>query len=145
MPTLGLSQKPIVMPTYPHMLSEDTAVWTKYLQSPLVPIHAVWYDIHVGAPIPTGPGATDADRQLAAAVGKKRIDVIARVGGGYWVIEVKPFGGMLAVGQVISYHRLFIAEFVIDGEAWPVIICDSVDADLIDECEELGVAVIVND
>ncbi|GAH71751.1 unnamed protein product, partial [marine sediment metagenome] len=58
MPALGVSQKPVVMPAYPHMLAEDTAVWTKYLQSPLVPIKELWYDVHVGIGIRLEPGAS---------------------------------------------------------------------------------------
>lgn len=130
------------MPTYPHMMAEDIAVWTKYLQSPLVPILAVWYDVHVGRPMELGPAASPAELRMAAGISRKRIDVVARVGGGFWVIEVKPIADMRALGQVISYHRLLIAEYVLDGEAWPVVVCDSVDQDLLPEFEEFGVAVV---
>ncbi|MBA7714213.1 hypothetical protein ES703_123230 [subsurface metagenome] len=103
MPALGVSQKPVVMPTYPHMLAEDTAVWTKYLQSPLVPIKELWYDVHVGKGIRLEPGASEMDQRIAAGITRKRIDVVCRVGGGFWVVEVKPRANMVALGQVISY------------------------------------------
>ena len=45
MAELGPSMKPMVMPHYPHMMAEDTEVWSKYLASPLVPIKEVWYDV----------------------------------------------------------------------------------------------------
>ena len=127
------------------MMAEDIAVWTKYLQSPLVPILKVWYDVHVGKPIELPAEASDMERRMAAGISRKRIDVIAQVGGGYWIIEVKPVADMRALGQVLTYFRLFISEYLLDGEAVPVIVCDSVDADLLDEFEELGVAVVVND
>lgn len=132
------------MPTYPHMLAEDTEVWTKYLQSPLVQIKELWYDVHVGKPVDVGDGASDMDRRIAAGLTRKRIDVVAAVGGGYWVIEVKPRANMVALGQVVTYARLFALDYKHTGEVWPVIVCDSVDEDLLDEFEELGVAVIVN-
>ena len=46
--TLGVSQKPLIMPTYPHFLAADTEVWSKYLDEPIAPITEVWYDVHVG-------------------------------------------------------------------------------------------------
>ncbi|GAH67404.1 unnamed protein product [marine sediment metagenome] len=127
--TLGVSQKPVVMPAYPHMLAEDTAVWSKYLASPLVPIKEVWYDVHVGKPVDVGEAASDMDRRIAAGLTRKRIDVVALVGGGFWVIEVKPRANMVALGQVLTYTRLFIQEYAPPGEVWPVIVCDAVDED----------------
>jgi len=132
------------MPAYPHMLAEDTAVWSKYLASPLVPIKELWYDVHVGAGIPLPADASDMDRRIAAGISRKRIDVVCRVGGGFWVVEVKPRANMVALGQVLTYTRLFIAEYRPMAEVWPVIVCDSADEDLVAEFDELGVAVIVN-
>lgn len=132
------------MPTYPHMLAEDTAVWTRYLESPLVPIKELWYDVHVGAPMePTLAGDT-LGAVIAAGISRKRIDVVAAVGGGFWVIEVKPVANMVALGQVISYSRLFVQDYAPRGEVWPVIVCDSADEDLVAQFDELGVAVVVN-
>ncbi len=144
MPALGVSQRPVVMPTYPHMLAEDTEVWSKYLASPLAPIKELWYDVHVGAGIPLPADASDMDKRIAAGISRKRIDVVAAVGGGFWVIEVKPRANMVALGQVITYSRLFVLDYRPQGEVWPVIVCDSADDDLVDQFDELGVAVIVN-
>ncbi|MBA7681718.1 hypothetical protein ES703_90058 [subsurface metagenome] len=139
---LGIGQKPIVMPSYPHLLAEDTAVWTAYLKAPIVPIKKVWYDVHVGGAVSVPAGPDSLEGRISAAVTRKRIDVVAAVGGGYWVIEIKPFGSMLALGQALSYTRLFIEEYRPAGEVWPVVVCSEVDADLIDEFEAAGVVVI---
>ncbi|MBA7710129.1 hypothetical protein ES703_119061 [subsurface metagenome] len=93
--------------------------------------------------MPEGAGAIE--QQVAMGVSRKRIDVVAGVGGGFWVVEVKPLASMLALGQVLSYTRLFKQEFAPVGEVWPVIVCDAVDEDLLDEFDAAGVAVIVND
>lgn len=132
----------MVMPHYPHMLAEDTDVWTDYLKAPIAPIKEVWYDLHVGEPVALPGGATEMDRRIAAGVSRKRIDVVCRVGGGFWVVEVKPFAGMLAMGQVLGYARLFAAEYRPDGEVWPVIICRDADPDLLSEYDEFGIGVI---
>lgn len=124
------------------MLTEDTEVWSEYLKQPIIPIKEVWYDLHVGraTQVAGGPGTIEA--RVAAGVSRKRIDAVCRIGGGYWVVEVKPTGSMLALGQVVSYHRLFVQEYRPDGETWPVIVCYEADKDLIGGFEALGVAVI---
>lgn len=142
MAVLGPSQKPIVMPSYPHMLAEDIEVWSAYLVSPVTPIKEAWYDVRVGQGLLLPVGASDIDRRISAGVARKRIDVVCHVGGGYWVVEVKPFAGMLAMGQIISYARLFVREYRVDGEVWPVVVCREADPDLVDDFEAAGVAVI---
>lgn len=132
----------MITPHYPHMLAEDTDVWTRYLKDPLVPIKEVWYDVHVGGGIKVGNYASEIEKRVAAGITRKRIDCICQVGGGYWVVEIKPFGSMLALGQVLSYFRLFVEEYEPTGEVWPVLICDQADPDVTDLCEDLGVGVI---
>ena len=144
MAELGTSQRPVVMPTYPHFLAADTDVWTRYLADPIVPIKEVWYDVHVGGAVQLLPDADEMDRRIAAGVTRKRIDVVAKVGAGFWIIEVKPVAGMVAIGQIIIYTRLFLQEFQVTGEVFPVIIADEVDQDVAPEIDSLGVVVIVN-
>ncbi|MBA7674185.1 hypothetical protein ES703_82392 [subsurface metagenome] len=134
--------KPIVQPSYPHMMAMDIDIWSKYLAAPVVPIKEVWYDVHVGGAVEVPGGPESLEGRIAAGVTRKRIDVICRIGGGYWVVEVKPFGSMLALGQVVSYHRLFVLEYHPDGETFPVVVCENADPDLLDEFEAAGVLVI---
>ena len=145
MAVLGPSQKPIIMPTYPHFLAADTEVWTRYLADPIVPIKEVWYDVHVGGAITLQSNADEMDRRIAAGVSRKRIDVVAKIGAGFWIIEVKPVAGLTAIGQIIIYTRLFLREFKVTGEVFPVIIADEIDQDIMPEIDSLGVVVIVND
>ena len=145
MVSLGISQKPIVMPHYPHMLTEDIGVWSKFLKGWGYKLKEVWYDVHVGSPISTAEGPGTMVGRVAAGVSRKRIDCVARVGGGYWVVEVKPYASMLALGQALSYSRLFVSQYNPDGETIPVIVCDDYDKDLLDDFELSGVMVIQND
>ena len=145
MAVLGTSQKPIIMPHYPHFLAEDTAVWTRYLASPVKAIKEVWYDVHVGRAVPIPEGGGDLERRISRGVTRKRIDVVARVDSSLWVIEIKPFAGMQALGQIIAYHRMFVEEFQPVWPTWPVIICDKADYDVVSTFDALGVIVIAND
>lgn len=124
------------------MLSEDAQIWTKYLKNPMVPIKEVWYDVHVGKAVEVAGAPHELMLRIAAGITRKRIDVIARVGGGFWVIEVKPFGSYLAFGQVLVYMRLFIEEYGPQRDVWPVIICEEADPDLLNDFDAAGVACI---
>lgn len=145
MEDLGFGRRPIVMPHYPHMLAEDIAVWTKFLESQRYEIVEVWYDVHVGAPIDLGEEAEELALAVARGVSRKRIDCVCRVGPDLWVVEVKPFANMTALGQVLTYTRLFEKEFSDPGRVKAVVVCDTADEDLADEFQELGVMVIQND
>lgn len=145
MAELGTSQQPIIMPTYPHFLAGDTEVWTKYLRNPVVPIKELWYDVHVGRAVDLLAESDEIDRRIAAGVSRKRIDVVARVGNGFWIIEVKPVAGLSALGQIIIYTRLFAREFPVTGEIVPVIVSDEIDQDVLPEIDSLGIVVALND
>jgi len=127
------------------MLFEDTGVWTRFLQTDAYRLKEVWYDVRVGMPVDLGVGASEMEKKIAAGLTRKRIDAVCSVGGGFWVVEVKPYASMLAVGQVISYVRLFKLQYTVPGQIIPVIVCDAFDEDLVDEFDELGVLVLMND
>ena len=145
MAEIGPGQQAVVMPHYPHMLREDTEVWTRFLESRFIRIKEVWYDVHVGSPVFLDLGADVRDKRIAAGLTRKRIDAVAAVGGGLWIIEIKPYANMYAIGQVLTYTRLFNLEYYAPGEVVSVILCNDYDRDLVDEFDELGVLVIVND
>ena len=145
MDVLGDGQKAIVMPHYPHMLREDTEVWTKFLISEFIELKRVWYDVRVGQPVLLDSGSDIRDQRIANGLTRKRIDVVAAVGGGLWIIEIKPYADMYAVGQVLTYTRLFKMQYITPGEVIGVLICDGFDEDLLDEFDELGILVIMND
>ncbi|MBA7486836.1 hypothetical protein ES707_22397 [subsurface metagenome] len=139
---LGPGQKPLVQIHYPHMLAEDIRVWTKFLRTDAHRFREVWYDLRVGQPVLLEPGASDMDKRIAAGLTRKRIDVVALVEGGYWVVEVKPYANMYAMGQILTYVRLFEQEYITKGEVTPVLVCDSYDLDLLEELDEFGILVL---
>lgn len=141
---LGPGQQAVVMPHYPHMMAEDREVWTKFLEAGRPAVERVWYDVRVGLGVLLGPEVSELERRVAAGVTRKRIDVVAKVGGGYWVVEVKPVANMAALGQVVTYRRLFVGEYRVDGEVFGVVVCDEVDEDVVGGYEELGVLVLRN-
>ena len=128
---LPRGQVPVIARKYSHMLSEDVSVWTAYLEARGDELLEVWYDLHVGAAMHVPEGSPEWMHDVAAGVSRKRIDVVARLDGGYWIIEVKPFGSISSIGQVICYRDLFVAEYSVAGGVWAVIVCDQADRDLL--------------
>jgi hypothetical protein len=125
-------------------LQEDTEVWSRFLAASPQKIDRVWYDVRVGEAIPGSFVADPMKRRIADGVLKKRIDVVCKVGGGYWVVEIKPVADMQALGQIQTYTRLFLKEFKPDGECWPVIVADTADPDILSTAFDAGVLVMVN-
>ena len=145
MRSLGPGKKPVVVPWYPHMGPEDAAVWTRFLERGGHGFEAVWYDVHVGMAVDVPEGSPDWLLRVAAGVTRKRIDVVARRGGLYLIIEVKPYANQLALGQAIVYVRLFYKEFASLGPARACIVCDQVDGDVGPIASEMGVLVFSNE
>jgi len=142
---LAPGQKPFLRPHYPHMLAEDNAVWSKFLTSDADRIQELWYDLRVGEPVYISPDASDMERKIARGLTRKRIDVVCLVGEDFWVVEIKPYASMLAVGQALTYARLFALEYEVEGRIIPVIVCDHIDADLVEEFDEFGILVLANE
>jgi len=145
MAVLPIGQKPMVMTRYPHMLSEDVEVWSKFLTKMSKVITRVWYDLHVGQPARMPVDASEILKKVAAGVTRKRIDAVCLVGREYWVIEVKPLGNMTALGQAFSYSRLFADEYENYKPVRAAVVCDSLDRDVSSQFQELGVLVFVNE
>ena len=139
-----IGQKPIVRVRYPHMMPEDTRVWTKFLQQQRFDIREVWYDVHVGSDVLVGSNVDPLSYSISRGLTRKRIDVVARVAGGFWVVEVKPRADMRALGQAQIYARLFVKEMRPTGLVIPMVVADEVDPDIVSEIDDLGVAIIVN-
>ncbi len=130
---------PIVRASYPHMLPEDTQIWTRWLNHHAARISQAWYDVHVGTAVQLPADAPDYLRRVARGLTRKRIDVVAQAPTEMWVIEIKPHGGYTALGQALVYARMFAAEYPQDLPIIPMVICRQIDADLVHDYLRHGV------
>lgn len=136
---LGPPQPPQIQTAYRHMLPEDTAIWTRWLQKNSHRITGVWYDVHVGQALIAPPGLHPSIQRDADAITRKRIDVVAKAPPEIWVIEVKPVGNYTALGQAQVYSRLFRLEYNAGLPVVPLVVCAEIDPDLVDDYQRLGV------
>ena len=140
--TLGTGEKPRVMQRYPHMLPEDHATWTAFIESGQVDLDEVWYDVHVGRPMDVPAGSPAFMQNVVDGVSRKRIDVVGRIANRVFIIEVKPHANMSALGQVVTYSNLFVAEFKIHGPVTAMIVGMSCDADILDIARRHNVKIV---
>ena len=131
--------KPEVRMKYPHMMPEDTAIWSAFLEAGKYIPDKVWYDVKIGRAMRVPKGEPAWMKKYVDYSTRKRIDVVARVGLNYWIIECKPGAGHAALGQVIHYARAFMREYEFQGEIIPVILTDIMDPDLKTDFEEIGI------
>jgi len=134
--------KPVVRARYPHMLAEDADVWTRFLEKYPGRFAEVWYDVHVGKPVPVPPDSPEWLERFSGEVSRKRIDVVGRVPGGFIVVEVKPYANYVALGQVMVYWPLFAEEYGGGAECAAMVVCYVADQDCVAEFQEHAIELV---
>ena len=123
------------------MSSEDTRVWARFLEQRGGELGRVRYDVKVGAGHDLGEGADPVMGSMWSDLVKKRVDAVCVVDGVTWLVEVKPVGGMSALGQLLVYADLFRAQESPQGAVQLVLVCGRVDRDCAATFVRLGVVV----
>jgi hypothetical protein len=139
---LGPGEKPVVRRRYVHMMPEDYEAWSAYLVSERNELLEVWYDVHVGEPMHVPAGAPEYMKNVAEGVSRKRIDVVGRSAQGIFVIEVKPWASMQALGQVVTYTNLYVREFEIHGSVQAMIVAMECDRDILETAQTMNVKIV---
>ena len=138
---LGRAFVPVVANRYYHMLPADVELWAAWVATGEYLPDEVWYDVKVGSGPDLGGDDPEYIVRYSASCWRKRIDVVGRRGLDYWIIEVKPRAGAMALGQALFYSDLFEREFAVAGDVVPVIVTDVVDKDVLPAMERAGVVV----
>src|SRR3990167_10659901 len=91
---------------YPNMREAETVIWDRFLLAYPNAYDEVVYNLKLGegADIPEGTEENIADdfKQLT----QHKIDVVGFKGKNVDIIELKPYAGVGAIGQVIVYRDL---------------------------------------
>lgn len=109
---------------YPHMAPLDVAIWERFITANPDIFDVVSYDV------PVGDGAsfdTVVNPETGGDVGKlyqRKIDVVGRKNGIFFVVEVKPRASTSAIGQVKGYVTLFKRDYTIHESVVPIIVTD---------------------
>ena len=128
---------------YPHMLPGDVKIWERWLKLYRDQWTDYQYDIHLGEVEPIYETKPINIMNLARAVLRKRIDVVARKDDEIWIFEVKPDAGLGAIGQLVSYEVLYRKKFKPTERIRLALVTDRLDRDILAVCEEKGIEMFV--
>ncbi|MBA7693088.1 hypothetical protein ES703_101663 [subsurface metagenome] len=134
---------PTVQKKYPHMMPADILIWSRYLKSNPFPNARIAYDVHVGTPAGPLDGLSAQYELMAIALSTKRIDAVVYEPRRTLIIEIKPYAGASAIGQVLTYRLLYHRDFPGSPFPLPVILTDHAQLDTPWLCQQLNIQLIV--
>jgi hypothetical protein len=94
-----------------HMAPEDTSIWLRYLEAGGGINAPFSYDVRVGNGVTMPEGSSSFAIKSAAALTTKRIDVMWNDGPVPVICEIKKRAGATAIGQLVLYRNLWVAQF----------------------------------
>lgn len=127
---LGKTYERIYGP-YTHMGPGDKAIWSAYLIHGAAQFAPFTYDLRVGEGAFVGPNPDRLTQSIAAALTRKRIDVLYFDNGIPVIVEVKQRAGLTAVGQLLGYQKLFMQDNPTLPKPKLVLVTDVLQPDMI--------------
>lgn len=93
------------------LLPRERRIWTKFRTLSPIPLDTEQFNVRLGegAVIPAAVPAW-LKRDIKALT-RKRADVIVESGNEIWLFEIKPRAGFSALGQLLGYATLYVAEY----------------------------------
>lgn len=126
---------------YPHMKPEDVKVWDRLIASTPGFFETVDYDVAVGQGAPQNPDLPPEIQADGKILTQKKVDAVGYLGQNVYVVEVKPIADMRALGQILTYTALFTADHPELENVFPMIVCGSVERELMPQFERHGILV----
>ena len=127
----------------PHMLDRDIPVWYRFLEKFGDPFTALYYDVLLGGPFLTPEEKKDPLKRDWQYLLSKRMDVLAELRDEIWIIEVVHVCGMRSLGQVQTYHALWLQDPKIDKPPVKVLVTETIDEDLLSSAGVQGISVFI--
>lgn len=123
----------------PHMLQPDIPVWYRFLEGWRDNFIALYYDCLLGGPEAEPDEERDPMKRMWRALTSKRADAIAELDEELWLIEVSAYPGMRALGQLLTYHTLWLNDPKIDKPIKMVLVADQIDMDVKSSYSSCGI------
>ena len=112
------------------MKPEDIAVWERYISKNPARFESVDYDFRVGTGAEVDPNHPEEMQRDHTILTQKKIDAVAYVGSFVYLIEVKPIADMKALGQILTYHKLYTVDNPQELAVRKMIVCGSIEREL---------------
>lgn len=127
---------------YPHLLPVDAHLWDRFIRFYPDYFDKVAYDIHLGKGVRTPDDFDPKLRSLAVFLTQKRLDVLGVNGRDVTIIELKPYAGTTALGQLLTYQVLFYHQYPRLSVPQLMIITDMVQPDMAVVCKHHKIKVV---
>lgn len=114
----------------PHMLAVDIPIWYRFLEQSAAQFIRLYYDCLLGGPAGIPENDKDPMEHMWRALTSKRADAIAETETDVWLIEVASSPGMRSLGQLLTYHALWIADPKIKKPTRLVLVANELDPDI---------------
>jgi hypothetical protein len=133
----------IKKPWYPNMREAETLIWERFLAAFPDAYDEVAYNVKVGegAVIPEGTQQEIADDFTTLT--QRKIDVIGFKNNDIDIIELKPYAGTAAVGQVKAYGVLYKKTYDANAKPNLIVMSDVEQRDTKTVADEEGVKLII--
>lgn len=127
---------------YPHLVGADAILWDAFIQARALEYQSFAYDVRVGKGRSAGEGVSVGLQLMWAALTRKRIDVVGRVGAVVDLFEIKENVALGALGQVVSYRALWAGSYpdLRVRNVW--LVFETIDPDAAVVAEGFGVGLI---
>lgn len=112
------------------MLPTDHPIWWTFLHKYGELFSTIYYDVQVGGPRYTKAQLEDPLMRMWQRVTSKRIDAIGERDKEIWIIEVSAGSGMRALGQLLTYQKLWNEDPKIAKPVLLVLIMETIDPDI---------------
>lgn len=130
-------------PWYPNLREGETFIWNRFLEKYPDAYTETIYNLHLGegAEIPAGTEENIArDFKLLT---QYKIDVVGFNKDQIDIIEIKPYAGASAIGQVISYAELYKKHINPNARPNLVILTDQLRPDTELLAKQLNIKIII--
>jgi len=125
----------------PHMLKTDIPVWYRFLEKYGSPFLNLYYDCLLGGPFFSPDELKDPYKRDWQILNSKRADAIVELYDEVWIIEVAKEPGLRALGQVQTYHVLWLRDPKILKMERIVLVGENINSDLMDAASTYGVLI----
>lgn len=109
-------------PKYPHLLPLDIQIWDAYLDQTDLDRHQIAYDVRVGTPAETLPEWPSKYKAMSWDLTMKRIDAVLFLPREIIVVEITHTCGFTALGQILSYPKLYQETYFPDLPVNPLLV-----------------------
>lgn len=121
------------------MLPPDIPVWYRFLKEWKEHFISLYYDCLLGGPVILPWDEKDPMVKMWRKLTCKRADAITELKNEVWLIEVSAYPGMRALGQLLTYHTLWLQDPKIEKPVKMILVADQVDPDVMASYATYGV------